>query len=30
MDDFEQLMGRVKRWVRREKTPDNTEDLQVI
>jgi multidrug efflux pump subunit AcrB len=28
MDDFEKLMGRVKRWVRREKPTDDTKELQ--
>jgi hypothetical protein len=29
MDDFEQFMGRVKRWLRREK-PEYAKDLQAI
>lgn len=30
MDDFEHFMGRVKRWVRREKAPSEKTDLQAI
>jgi hypothetical protein len=30
MDDFEKLMGRVKRWVLREKAVDEAKDLQAI
>ncbi|BCO26227.1 hypothetical protein MIZ03_1107 [Rhodoferax lithotrophicus] len=30
MDDFEHFMGRVKRWVRREKAPEEKTDLQAI
>jgi Cu/Ag efflux pump CusA len=28
MDDFEHWMGKVKRWVRREKSPDATSELK--
>jgi Cu/Ag efflux pump CusA len=30
MDDFEKLMGRIKRWVLREKAVDEAKDLQAI
>jgi multidrug efflux pump subunit AcrB len=30
MDDFEHFLGRVKRWVRREKPPDDKPKLQAI
>jgi hypothetical protein len=30
MDDFEKFLGRVKRWVRREKPTVDAKDLQAV